>query len=197
MESYEFSIILAHPPDRWRAAKMLSAHPDLRVQAGWHEVAVQRHTSSLAAAVVSAIHDLESFDLRPLRICDGDWLTLADVGARIGRTREALRLWSIGKQGPGGFPPPLNPGCDTRFYSWAEVSHWLRFGKGYDLPLPEPILVVANLLLQARQLATRVSHTEPLMTAMLAPHLSSRTTVATLPLPAGNAGGGPGAAVVG
>jgi hypothetical protein len=119
-------------------------------------VVVRRHAPGLAEAVTAAVHDVESAGLRPVRVAAGDWVTLADIATRIGRSREIVRLWSVGRQGPGGFPPPLNPGCDTSFYSWAEVVPWLRRRMGYDLPEEEPVLVAMNLALQLRRLAPRV-----------------------------------------
>jgi hypothetical protein len=70
--------------------------------------------------VARAVRDVEKTGLTALRIDTEDACTLANIGERIGRSREIVRLWSTGKQGPGGFPPPINPGRDTLFYSWAE-----------------------------------------------------------------------------
>ncbi|BCB84448.1 hypothetical protein [Phytohabitans suffuscus] len=186
MAQYEFSLVLAHPPERRRVEKVWGVQPDLSDKPDKRKVIVRREASSLAEAVVGAIEDLEAASLRPVRVCDGDWLTLADVAARIGRSREIVRLWSIGRQGPGGFPPPLNPGCDTRFYSWAEVAHWLRRRMGYELPALNPELVVANLLLQARRLAPQIRNREPL-SALLAPYLAARPAGVVQSLPAGRA----------
>jgi hypothetical protein len=120
-------------------------------------VQVERDAPSLAEAVPPTVRDLEAEGLRPARVDAGDWVTLADIGARVGRSRENVRLWAVGRYGPGGFPPPLNPGCDTTFYSWAEVSVWLRERMGFDLPDDEPVLTAMNLALQLRRLAPRVT----------------------------------------
>lgn len=171
MAQYEFALILAYPPEQRRVEKVWGVRPDSNDPPDERKVTVRREASSLAEAVLAVIDDLEAADLQPVRVCDGDWVTLADIAARIGRSREIVRLWSIGRQGPGGFPPPLNPGCDTKFYSWTEVAHWLRRRMGYELPDPGPDLVVANLLLQARRLTSRVHSPEPLA-ALLASYLS-------------------------
>ncbi|MFC0532645.1 hypothetical protein [Phytohabitans kaempferiae] len=120
-------------------------------------VLVCREVPDLAEAVTAAVRDVESAGLRPVRVAANDWVTLADIAARIGRSREIVRLWSVGRQGPGGFPPPLNLGCDTSFYSWAEVAPWLRRAVDCDLPDEEPVLVAMNLALQLRRLAPRIS----------------------------------------
>lgn len=146
------------------SAAALQAYEDLAVDHGLREgigsVTVRRQAPSLAEAATSAVRDLETAGLRPTRIVTGDWVTLADVASRIGRSREIVRLWSVGRQGPGGFPPPLNPGCETSFYSWAEIRFWLRRRMGYELPDGEPVLVAVNLALQLRRLAPRLSGTD-------------------------------------
>lgn len=119
-------------------------------------VTVRREAESLAAAIPAAVRDLESVGLRPARVDADDWVTLAEIGARIGRSREIVRLWATGRYGPGGFPPPLNPGRDTSFYSWTEVAQWLRERMGYHVPDDDPVLVAMNLALQLRRLAPRI-----------------------------------------
>jgi hypothetical protein len=157
VELQEFVLVVAGVPSR----AILRPHRDLTPAPGPRDgvgaVVVRRHASDLAEAVTSAVRDVESAGLRPVRVATGDWVTLADVAARIGRSREIVRLWSIGRQGPGGFPPPLNPGCDTSFYSWSEVAQWLRRRLGYELPDEEPVLVAMNLALQLRRLASRIT----------------------------------------
>jgi len=175
---HRFGLILDRPPDRSQAASVGDTHPDLDVRPYQQQVTVRRRSSNLSAAVVSAIGDLEAFDLYPARVCADDWVTLADIGDRIGRSREMVRQWSTGQQGPGGFPPPVNPGRDTKFYSWTEVTVWLRAHLDFYLPRPDGLLVVANLLLQAKRLAPLVRDKQALtglLTAYQPATASSRT----------------------
>ena len=153
----EFVLVVAGVPSEavLRPYDGLAPAPGPREGVG--AVMVRRKASDLAEAVMSAVRDVESAGLRPVRVAAGDWVTLSDVAARIGRSREIVRLWSVGKQGPGGFPPPLNPGCETSFYSWAEIAQWLRRKMRYELPDEEPVLVAMNLALQLRRLAPRIS----------------------------------------
>jgi hypothetical protein len=167
MGLYRFGLIVDRPANRSQADSIVDVHPDICVRPHQQDVTVARSAGSLAAAVVSAIDDLEAFNLLPVRVCADDWVTLADIGNRVGRSREAVRLWSIGQQGPRGFPPPVNPGRDTRFYSWTEVTVWLREAMGFDSPRPDAVLVTANLLLQARRLAPLVR--DQLLLAQLLP----------------------------
>ncbi|MEJ3745521.1 hypothetical protein WEI85_19795 [Actinomycetes bacterium KLBMP 9797] len=114
--------------------------------------------------IPALVRQMESAGRRPLRLDAGDWMTLADIGRRIGFSREMVRLWAVGQSGPGGFPPPLNPGCETRFYSWVEVHAWLFDRLG--LPLAdggEPVLEAMNLTLQLRNLLPRLTRPEAIL----------------------------------
>jgi hypothetical protein len=169
---HHFALVLDRLPNTRQAAALVAEHQDIYLFPDQREVTVQREAGTLAEAVASAIYDLEAADLQPVRVYDGDWVTLAHVGERVGRSREAVRLWAIGKQGPGGFPPPLNPGRETKFYSWTEVSAWIRRHTSLDVPLHEPDLVVANLLLQARRLVPQVRDSG-MLSALLDPRQQS------------------------
>ncbi|HZN16927.1 MAG TPA: hypothetical protein VFB84_01875 [Micromonosporaceae bacterium] len=131
-----------------------AAVPGPRQSGGW--IVFERAELDLAGAVVAAVRDAEGAGLRPVRLVDGDWVTLADIADRLGRSREAVRLWALGRVGPGGFPPPVNPGRDTLFYSWAEVSPWLRDRLCVPAPGSDPVLAAAGLAVRMRALAPRV-----------------------------------------
>jgi hypothetical protein len=92
-------------------------------------------------------------------VVDQDLLTLADIADRIGRSRESIRRYVTGDRGAGGFPPPVNPRRDgVQFYRWIEVVPWLRTRLDIEIEDADPALVVANLVLQARQHRHRVDH---------------------------------------
>jgi hypothetical protein len=128
-----------------------------------------REAPSLAAAIASAIRDIESVGFTVVGVVDYDMWTLGDVADRIGRSREAVRRYATGARGPGGFPQPVNPGREgTTFYRWSEVAPWLRDKLGLDIPDTDPALVVANLLLQARQHRDRVANMSALTELLVA-----------------------------
>jgi len=176
MHAHHFALVLDRPPDLRQAIAVMRSHRDIDVSPGVREATVNRRTHDFTGAVVSAIHDLEQAGLVPVRIHDNDWVTLADVGERVGRSRELVRRWSTGRYGPNGFPPPINPGAKTLFYSWVEVAAWLRGHTGIAVAGDEPDLVVANLLLRARRLAPR-SRDAHALPAILTPvvNASART----------------------
>ena len=66
-----------------------------------------RESASLDQAILSAVADLERIDgVDVVRIADAGLVSMADIAARIERTREGVRLLITGARGPGGFPPP-------------------------------------------------------------------------------------------
>lgn len=163
MAVHRFTIVVDHEPTDDQVDTIFERFDDLGVGGSPREgigfVSVDRRAESLSAAIESAVRDVESVGLRPMRIDDENHVTLGDIADRIGRSREIVRLWSVGRQGPGGFPPPVNIG-DTSFYSWAEVSVWLRERMGFNVPEVDPVLVAANHALQIRTLAPRIQRTD-------------------------------------
>ena len=88
---------------------------------------VEDSPDDLSAAIflVEAIMDAvpEAFVLR----LDHDLVSVSDIAARTGRSRESVRLLVDGKRGPGGFPPPVGTvGNGIRIWPWASVLIWLR-----------------------------------------------------------------------
>jgi hypothetical protein len=161
MATHTFTIVVDREPEEAELDVLFERCDD--VTFGYeHGVAVavfDREASVLTEALVSAVRDVESVGLIALRVLDEDLLTVGDIADRIGRSREAVRRYAAGERGPGGFPPPVNPARDgTVFYRWSEVSPWLRQHLRIATPDSEPVLVVANLVLQARRLRHEVEH---------------------------------------
>lgn len=71
-------------------------------------VDLDREATTLLAAITSAIRQIESVPgLRVVGLGDSGVVTLREIADRLGRTYEAVRLYSEGRRGPGGFPSPL------------------------------------------------------------------------------------------
>lgn len=162
----EFVLVVDRVPSRTQRDAIVAGAAGLEVRSdpwrGIGRIVVAREASSLLAAVVVAVRDVEAVGLRAMRVEDAGWVTLAEVADRIGRARETVRLWSIGKVGPGGFPPPVNPTGSTSFYSWVEVAGWLRERLGLDLPPVESARMAANLALQLRALGPDTIEVAPI-----------------------------------
>lgn len=87
---------------------------------------------SAAMFLVEAIMDAlpEAFVLR----LDQDLVSVSDIAARTGRSRESVRLLVDGKRGPRGFPAPVGTvGDGIRVWPWASVLAWLRDKLGENL----------------------------------------------------------------
>lgn len=91
-------------------------------------VEFDREADTLHDAVLSAIAELESIaDITVVRLADAGLLSMADIAARTGRTRESVRLLITGERGPGGFPPPVtDPRSRYRLWRSNEVAAWFR-----------------------------------------------------------------------
>lgn len=76
---------------------------------GTHYAEFTREAPTLAAAVRSAVSEVQSIDgLRVLRVEPDDLVTLSEIATRIGRTRESMRLIVAGERGSGDFPIPIS-----------------------------------------------------------------------------------------
>jgi hypothetical protein len=166
-----FTVVLDREPTDDEFDAFVEAGGDdalVGVERGTPVATFSREAATLADAIASAVRDIESIGLRAMRVLDEDLLTLADIADRIGRSRESVRRYATGERGGGGFPPPVNPGHEgTLFYRWSEVAPWLRERLGIKVAETDRVLVVANLLLQARPHRTHVEHMSAL-TGLLA-----------------------------
>jgi hypothetical protein len=157
-----FTLVLDQEPTDEQLDALVEAGCDDAAFGVEHGLAVaefDREAPTLADAIASAVLGVESVGLRALRVLDEDLLTLADIADRIGQSRESIRRYATGQRGHGGFPPPVNPARGgSTFYRWSEVVPWLRQHLNIEVADVDPALVVANLVLQARQHRDRVEH---------------------------------------
>lgn len=74
--------------------------------------------------LVDAVHRADE-TATPIR-AELELVAIPDIAAKVGLNREAVRLWTTGKRGPGGFPAPLDVVGD-RMKVWAasDVHDWL------------------------------------------------------------------------
>ena len=120
-----------------------------------------REAASLAEAIHSAIRDVESVPGVSVRGVEPDELvTAAEIAARLGRTRESIRLLVSGSRGPGGFPAPVSHlKSRGRLWLWADVRRWARDSLGVEVTVGESAAFVSALndALELRRLATNIS----------------------------------------
>src|SRR6266545_7635656 len=128
--------------------------------AGVQHLHFDREASSLAEALVSAITAVEQAvpGVRVVRVAPDEYVTLAEIAVRTGRTRESVRLLATGDRGPGDFPPPAARAAErNRLWRWAEVAGWFAARLGERVAVPDPALSVVNGLLQARTALAQLS----------------------------------------
>jgi hypothetical protein len=84
------------------------------------------------------------------------WRTSLIASGGAVRASAGTRLVSVGVADSPS--QPIQVARERCFYRWSEVAPWLRDRLGIDIPDADPALVVANLVLQARQHRDRVVH---------------------------------------
>lgn len=137
MPNFQFTLILDGPD--LQAAPLI----DLLFDAGCDDATIgcadgvqfadfDREAGSFGDAIVSAIDDLEKVQgVHVVRMADAGLVSLADIAARLDRTRESVRLLVSGARGPGRFPKPVtDPRSRYRLWRWPEVAHWFQEYRG-------------------------------------------------------------------
>ena len=87
-----------------------------------------RTAPSLKDAILSAIQCIRKAHVGAdvLRVDYCNLVTQADIGRKIGRSRQLVHQYMIGARGPGAFPPPVCEISDgTWVWFWCEVAFWL------------------------------------------------------------------------
>ena len=123
-----------------------------------------REVDTLQDAVLSAVAELESIgDITVVRLADAGLVSMADIAARAGRTRESVRLLITGERGPGGFPPPVtDPRGRYRLWRSDEVETWLRehLAATLDNATDDHIRAAINACLELRHHRAHLSGAE-------------------------------------
>ena len=100
----------------------------LSIQYGLLYLEFSRSAKSLEEAIISAIKDVRNAGIGAeiLRVDESNLVTMSEIARRIGRSRQLVHQYMVGKRGPGGFPPPECHLTDhAPLWAWCAVSHWL------------------------------------------------------------------------
>jgi hypothetical protein len=121
---YEFALVVDRDPIELADQLFEVGHGDY-VPEGPNPplVHVLQEATTLPAAIVSAVHAIESVGLAVVGLKSDDLVSVKEIAARLSRTYESVRLLAGGRRGPGGFPAPLSDG-QWALYSWAEIAAW-------------------------------------------------------------------------
>ncbi|RLS53225.1 MAG: hypothetical protein DWH91_14960 [Planctomycetota bacterium] len=87
-----------------------------------------RRADSLKDAILSAIQDVRkaNIDADVIRVDECNLVTMAEIGRRMGRSRQLVHQYITGQRGPGGFPAPAcNLSHGKPLWQWCAVSYWL------------------------------------------------------------------------
>jgi predicted DNA-binding transcriptional regulator AlpA len=104
--------------------------------------------------VVEAIRSVDKM-AEPTRV-ELSLMTVSDIAELVGLNREAVRLWTIGKRGPGGFPAPLDSiGDRVKVWAASDVHHWLRSN---SVPCPEARPLSVDEVTDATRAIERLRH---------------------------------------
>ena len=120
---------------------------------GGQYIEFDREAAELVEAVLSAVTDIERVEgVKVVRIADAALVSMADIAARTGRTREGVRLLVTGARGPGGFPPPVtDPRGRYRLWRWSDVERWLAASLGEEsVAVEDHALAAINASLELR-----------------------------------------------
>jgi hypothetical protein len=106
-----------------------------------------RQAGSLAEAIETAIRDVRSVPgVAVLRVEPDELVTAAEIAARLGRSRESVRLLVSGERGPGSFPAPVSHlKLRGRLWLWSDVATWARNSLGLDVSGGDSTAFIAAL----------------------------------------------------
>jgi hypothetical protein len=88
-----------------------------------------RSAASLTEAVLSAVRDVEGagVGLSVSRVEFGELVSASEIARRANISRETVRLYALGKRGPGRFPAPVaGVKGHSNLYRWGEVAGWMK-----------------------------------------------------------------------
>jgi hypothetical protein len=168
-ESYEFTLLVTGPDIQTDDALNALAEAgcdDATVGSagGVQHLDFDRESTSYVTAVLSAIASVEEAvpGARVVRVLPDEYVTLAEIAQRTGRTRESVRLLANGERGPGSFPPAAARADErNKLWRWSEAASWLANELGESgLERPPPAQRALNAILDLRASARELDRHE-------------------------------------
>ncbi len=128
---------------------------------GFQHLDFDRDADSYLEAVLGAVNDVEAAvpGVRVVRILPDEYVALVEIAERTGRTRESVRLLSIGERGPGNFPPPAARSDErNKLWRWSDVALWFASDLQEAGPVSVPWAVqrALNAVLDLRAMASEL-----------------------------------------
>ena len=159
MSSYQISISYDRldVEDLDQMELIASVAPDANFSAvdGRTRVEVTLSADSAVEAVEFVVNQIRSVDelAEPLR-AEISLMAVPDIAELVGVNRETVRLWTIGKRGPGKFPPALDSvGDRVRVWAAHDVYRWLSDN---SIPCPNGLPLSFNEVTDASRTIQRL-----------------------------------------
>ncbi len=102
--------------------------------------------------------------LTVVRVEPDELVSAAEIANRVGLNRETIRLYAMGRRGPGTFPPPVaRLRSRSPLYRWTDVAPWLAHhgGKAAAHAIAElgtaTLIGMLNAAFDLRQLVPRTA----------------------------------------
>jgi hypothetical protein len=132
-----------------------------------------READSLAEAILSAIHDVESVvGLRVLHVEPDELVTAAEIAERLDKSKEYIRLLASGERGGGAFPAPVSHmRTRNRLWRWTEIAAWAGQASPEELHAAF-VLAAANAVLELRALREHIPDDTKRLASALQPDLA-------------------------
>jgi hypothetical protein len=164
MNTYSFSLVITRPEvDEETAADTLYAGGSddalFSVSGGVYELVFDRESASLRKAVLSAIKDVQKAGIgsRVIRVLPDDLVNANAIAERSGKTRQAVRFWSLGERAEG-FPAPIAVIGKSPVWSWLAVARWLHERGEIDDGVIKTAQVIAEINRKIEAAAERGAH---------------------------------------
>ena len=187
MSTFHFTLIVDGPDlqDQHVIDRLFEAGCDdatIGFSDGVQFVDFDREAEALDDALLSAVDDLEKLEgIEVVRIADAGLASLADIAARVGRTRESVRLLVSGARGPGNFPKPVtDPRSRYRLWRWSEVASWFKEHRGeFPSVADETLAAMYNAALEVRHGRRRLEPSSPISLRELVGRRSTQPPIGT------------------
>lgn len=159
MKTHEFTIVASGPDpeaddfeDRFYEVGCDDA--TISFQKGAIVLEFAREAQTFAAALISAIADVQRAGAKIERIEPDYLVSLSDIAARSGLSRAAISLYCKGERGRG-FPAPVaRVTSESPLWDWVDVCRWMREHSRLSAGdvVQARMVKEANLVAQSREL---------------------------------------------
>ena len=147
MTSFAFRIRLRDPLTDEDADRLFEAFDEeVAVEEGarGHFVGFEREASTFLDAVLAAVEKVIALGFEPLAVED-EFVSMADIAERTGRSRQSVSMLVNGQRGPGHFPRPVAGNVRSPLWHWADIASWFQNSAGDQEVVEERTRTIASI----------------------------------------------------